>query len=897
MRDTGTLSLNVGSFLERRSGWFLLSIVVLTLLLAIPMFTMAPDEAASDNPGGVVYDLQDLVDAKLPARIHGTFFVAEARSGDFLTQAPMWELYQNTVALKEADREGTLNSPNLEERSYLYNGFDTDRQQPIFGIYTLADAVQEVLARDPRLNTTLERATDEEVKLAVHQVLSNPATEGFEDALSFTLKAVERRSLWGQEIDYWTSPALLFPVAADNERLGGGSGSIGITGDDVTEGKEEFNRKVQTMLRGNEESYQLWGVAIDAGLEIADEINTAVPFIIATFFMVLVVVGISMRSARVVLLTGLGLVFMIIWLKGLSNLAGLNSSTTLDFIVPIAMISLGADFVIHAVSRYREERKLGVNARRALRLGMAGVLAALFLAMVTDAIAFLSNVSADIETVIGFGIGAGFAILAAFVILGLTVPVALMRWEAGREKTAPSPATPESPPLVRGAESQPSRAADLVVALARARFIVLPLAAVVTAFAGYYAFQLEGSFDVKDFFKSDSDFVVGLDKIEDHVGDAGGESAIIYIEGDLAEPAALAAIDRFLTQAADNPTVAKTNQGQATLQARPIFVVLEQVMRSDYARAQIEEASGVPITLGDGLRQTTYREKVYRRPDSKEQLQAIYDYMVVNGVPLSPSRNIYDHLEVSETLFHDPTGARPDATTIVFGIPGTREQTNVIKSRDALAEDIRLLEAEPAISRAGLTGSPYTRQAALDATTSGLQRALPIAVIACLLVAMAAMRSIRFGVVTIIPIGLVVAWLYAFMYAFDFGLNFVTATIAAVSIGVGIDYAIHMTQRFREELTRAADKVEALRQAARGTGIALMASAATSIVGFAVMGFAPMPLFSSYGILTATMIFLAAASSLLVLPSLLLLVTPNTRVPGAERAQTQALVEETGGSE
>ena len=80
--------------------------------------------------------------------------------------------------------------------------------------------------------------------------------------------------------------------------------------------------------------------------------STAVPFIVATFIMVLVVVGISLRSGRVVFLTGLGLISMIIWLKGLSNLVGLNSSTTLDFIVPIAMISLGADFAIHAVHRY-----------------------------------------------------------------------------------------------------------------------------------------------------------------------------------------------------------------------------------------------------------------------------------------------------------------------------------------------------------------------------------------------------------------------------------------------------------------------------------------------------------------------------------------------------------------
>jgi predicted RND superfamily exporter protein len=111
------------------------------------------------------------------------------------------------------------------------------------------------------------------------------------------------------------------------------------------------------------------------------------------------------------------------------------------------------------------------------------------------------------------------------------------------------------------------------------------------------------------------------------------------------------------------------------------------------------------------------------------------------------------------------------------------------------------------------------------------------------------------------------------MYAFGFGLNFITATIAAVSIGIGIDYAIHMTQRFREELSRSRNKEEALRKAAAGTGIALIASAVSSIIGFGIMGFAPMPMFSSYGILTATMILMAAVASLLVLPSLLLLVT------------------------
>ena len=48
---------------------------------------------------------------------------------------------------------------------------------------------------------------------------------------------------------------------------------------------------------------------------------------------------------------------------------------------------------------------------------------------------------------------------------------------------------------------------------------------------------------------------------------------------------------------------------------------------------------------------------------------------------------------------------------------------------------------------------------------------------------------------------------------------------------------------------------------------------------FAIMAFAPMPMFSSYGILTAVMIFMAAAASLVVLPSLLFLVTPAKKAP------------------
>ncbi len=79
-------------------------------------------------------------------------------------------------------------------------------------------------------------------------------------------------------------------------------------------------------------------------------------------------------------------------------------------------------------------------------------------------------------------------------------------------------------------------------------------------------------------------------------------------------------------------------------------------------------------------------------------------------------------------------------------------------------------------------------------------------------------RSFRYAFVAVIPVGLVAAWLYAVMYLAGFGLNFVTATIGAISIGVGIDYSIHMTARFREELRRVGDPRAALARAADATG-------------------------------------------------------------------------------
>ena len=866
----GTASEKFSAYLERGSGWIIVGVVAATLLLIIPLVTMSPKEQASTEPGGDVFDLRDLVDERFPPAFYVPSYIIESKDGpegDVLTQAALWEFYRNEEALREADGRGELSPPKLAAQPYLYKGNNPNTQRPIHGMYTLADAVQAVLSE---FGSDLERASDEEVKIALHFVLQEGSPtfnlmESMSEKASYTLEEAE---LIGQYRS-WRSPAIINFVIAENDRLGGGPLNINVGGDETAVQKEHFGRNVQAVLRGDEENFKLWGVAIDPNLESQDEGRTTVPFIFATVVGVLVVVGISLRSLRAVLLSAVGLGMLIVWLKGISNLMGLNAGLVVELIVPIAMISLGVDFVIHALHRYGEERGRGLGPRPALRVGFAGVIGALVLAMLTDGVAFFSNTVSGIESIIGFGVAAGIAVVSSFIIMGIWVPVVVMRMDArsseGQAGAAQEPEHGAAPDA--GVSRGRFRAEWVVASLARRRFLVLPVVAVVTAAALLLAIRLEAQLDVKDFFDSSSDFVVGLDKLDYHVGETQGEPGIIYIEGDLSAGESLQALRELEAKLKVNPFVAKGADGEPTLYSWTIFELLELLVSSDYALSQAEQVTGQAITDtdGDGM------------PDTHAQTRAAFDYMVQFGIPLDAFTPAFTPAQVQGTLSHDLTGSSPDALQILVALPGSREQSAVSRARQAVEADLEFLGEVPSISKAGLTGSAITRTASLDAAVHSLLTSLPIAVAACFLVAAVFMRSLRYAFVTIIPIGLVVAWLYAMMYLLGFDLNFVTATIGAVSIGVGVDFSIHLTQRFREEIARVGDAMQAIERSARSTGMALIGSASSSIVGFTIMGFAPMPMFSAYGILTAVMVFMAASAALLVLPSLLLMVTPRRR--------------------
>jgi uncharacterized protein len=97
----------------------------------------------------------------------------------------------------------------------------------------------------------------------------------------------------------------------------------------------------------------------------------------------------------------------------------------------------------------------------------------------------------------------------------------------------------------------------------------------------------------------------------------------------------------------------------------------------------------------------------------------------------------------------------------------------------------------------------------------------------------------------------------------------VTALITALSIGIGVDYTIHVIHRFTEELEHGRSLVEATTTTLATTGSALLGSALTTALGFGVLLFSPLIPFREFGLVTGITILFALIVAVVVVPPLL----------------------------
>jgi hopanoid biosynthesis associated RND transporter like protein HpnN len=192
--------------------------------------------------------------------------------------------------------------------------------------------------------------------------------------------------------------------------------------------------------------------------------------------------------------------------------------------------------------------------------------------------------------------------------------------------------------------------------------------------------------------------------------------------------------------------------------------------------------------------------------------------------------------------------------------------TNAIEAARLISESI---ENNTATAVIRMTGETALEHEELEAMGQGAIFSGIGSLLAVLLILFRCLRSFKllFATLLILIIGLTLTTGFA---AVTIGhLNVISISFAALYIGLGVDFAIHMNLHYRDEVIKKNDNPTAIKNALHSVGFSLFLCALTTSIGF--LAFAPTDYkgVSELGLISGVSMFIALFLSLTVLPAFL----------------------------
>jgi hypothetical protein len=247
-----------------------------------------------------------------------------------------------------------------------------------------------------------------------------------------------------------------------------------------------------------------------------------------------------------------------------------------------------------------------------------------------------------------------------------------------------------------------------------------------------------------------------------------------------------------------------------------------------------------------------------------------------DGVPDRNLSGVYDHLYEVAPEQAGQVIERTDGEYRSLRVVGPAENSGY---SDPRTDDVRAaasaIESGDGDHTATAVSGILVLESQLDAVTDGIVRVLLLALGAIFVSLVLVFRhlhdSASLGLVTAVPILMVTGLVVGGMAVLDVPLTLVTALLMSLVVGLGIDYNIHVSDRFVQELDAGQSPLGALETAVTGTGGALLGSTLTSAAAFVSLLLHPHPQLQSFGVLVILTLLTAFVVSVVVLPSLLVL--------------------------
>ena len=546
-----------------------------------------------------------------------------------------------------------------------------------------------------------------------------------------------------------------------------------------------------------------------------------------------------MRTFSDLVLTLAGLVFSIMWIVGAEGWLGPNGlgwigpPSSVSTMVPIIVISLTVDYAIQAVSHYRERRLEGEPVLEAVRTGLHNVGIPIVLAAVTTIASFLSILFSPIGVIGDFGVVAALGVALSLIVMLSLIPAGRtiidQRREARGKLKEPRPVSGALPGIERAAE-----VFGAAVARRPAPYLIAVLA--VTVAFGFAATGLHSVFSIRDVLPRGGTVLNDMETLEAAVGGS-TEQARVLVKAEATET-------RTLLNVRDLSDAFEDEQRRPQAAAGPMEPTYESLAR-DWTHD-----SGAPDDKYD------------------PGLAALFEEASA-GVQLDPAlmQEFLDRLEavdpgVARVLVNNPDGT--DAILLQFPT-----YTDAPRASAVIQEEIEALWAgdDDAITA---TAESILAVAITDQITDGQTASISTTVAVALgilaIFFWVTLRRPTLAVIAVGPIVLVLVWVLGTMALLDIPYSLITSIITALSIGIGVDYTIHVIHRYREEFSHVRKPETAAIRTLATTGSALLGSALTTAFGFGVLAFSPLDGSRQFGITAAITIGYSLLVSVLVVP-------------------------------
>lgn len=209
-------------------------------------------------------------------------------------------------------------------------------------------------------------------------------------------------------------------------------------------------------------------------------------------------------------------------------------------------------------------------------------------------------------------------------------------------------------------------------------------------------------------------------------------------------------------------------------------------------------------------------------------------------------------------------------TMIIVTISREKKTETLVKVYEAIQEDIESVKFPKNVEviQTGNIGISYR---IIQLLQSDLNRTMVIAIILVIVLLLYFYRSPVKAAIPLIPLVFGVVMTLGFMGLAGIPLDMATTTVGAMLIGMGIDYGIHVTNRYYEERRAGRDIEEAAAEAVAETGKALLGAALTTIAGFAAMYLSTLPMLHNLATTLILGLGLAALNAVVITPAVIII--------------------------